>query len=51
MEGELAELEAAWRDAEEIGAIADNMFLPHFVTEFIERRGRAASSHDGPIER
>jgi hypothetical protein len=51
MEGELAELEAAWGDAEEIAAIADNMFLPQFVTEFIERRGRAASSHDEPIER
>ena len=51
MEGELAELEAAWRDAEEIAAIADDMFLPQFVTEFIERRGRAASSHDEPIER
>jgi len=28
MEGELAELENAWRDAEEIAAIADDMFLP-----------------------
>jgi hypothetical protein len=25
MEGELAELEAAWREAEEIAAIADNL--------------------------
>jgi len=38
MEGELAELEAAWRDAEEIAAIADNMFLPNFVTEFMRRQ-------------
>ena len=50
MEGELAELEAAWRDAEEIAAIADNMFLPTFVTKFIERRGHA-SPHDEPIDR
>jgi hypothetical protein len=31
LEGELAELESAWRDAEEIGAIADSMFLPESV--------------------
>ena len=28
MEGELAMLEDAWREAEEIAAIADSMFLP-----------------------
>ena len=28
MQGELAALEAAWRDAEEIAAIADAMFAP-----------------------
>lgn len=28
LEGELAGLEQAWRDAEEIAAIADNLFLP-----------------------
>lgn len=28
LEGELAELERAWRDAEEIAAIADNLLLP-----------------------
>jgi hypothetical protein len=38
MEGELAELERAWREAEEIAAIADNMFLPPSVTEFLKRR-------------
>ncbi|MHB1225150.1 MAG: hypothetical protein ACYC2G_14075 [Gemmatimonadaceae bacterium] len=31
MEGELAELERAWRDAEEIAAIADNLLLPDGV--------------------
>jgi HAMP domain-containing protein len=28
MEGELAELEAAWREAEEVSAIADNLLTP-----------------------
>ncbi len=31
LEGELATLEQAWRDAEEIAAIADDMFLPEAV--------------------
>jgi hypothetical protein len=33
MEGELQELERAWRDAEEIAAIADSMFVPESVEE------------------
>ncbi len=33
LEGELAELEQAWRDAEEVAAIADNMFVPESVEE------------------
>jgi hypothetical protein len=28
IDGDLAPLEAAWREAEEIAAIADDMFLP-----------------------
>jgi hypothetical protein len=41
LEGELAELEEAWRDAEEIGAIADAMFLPSSVEQALARlRGR-----------
>jgi len=31
LEGELAELERAWIDAEEVAGIADNMFLPETV--------------------
>lgn len=31
LEGELAELETAWRDAEEVAAIADNLFVPESV--------------------
>lgn len=37
LEGELALLEQAWREAEEVAAIADNMFLPAFVEEFIRK--------------
>jgi hypothetical protein len=37
MAGELALLEAAWRDAEEIAAIADDMFLPESVKSSMER--------------
>jgi hypothetical protein len=33
MEGELNILEDAWREAEEIAAISDDMFLPTGVTE------------------
>lgn len=41
MEGELALLEAAWRQAEEIAKIADNLLIPPSVDEFLERnRGR-----------
>jgi hypothetical protein len=41
MTGELALLEAAWRDAEEVAAIADDMFLPDNVQSSLERmRGR-----------
>lgn len=43
MEGELAELEAAWREAEEIAAIADNLLLPAFITTFIERHRNQAN--------
>lgn len=32
LEGELALLEAAWRDAEEVATIADDMFVPESVT-------------------
>ena len=37
MEGELAILEAAWREAEEIAAIADGMFLPETVESWLRR--------------
>jgi hypothetical protein len=37
MEGELAELETAWRDAEEIAAIADNLLVPSGVDEALRK--------------
>jgi len=42
LEGELAELETAWRDAEEIAKIADDMFLPRGVEAALARLKRAA---------
>jgi len=33
----LLTLEAAWREAEEIASIADNMFVPQETEEFIEK--------------
>jgi hypothetical protein len=37
MQGELALLEEAWRQAEEIAKIADNLLMPPSVDEFVER--------------
>lgn len=37
MEGELAELQRAWRDAEEIAAIADDLLLPESISDFLGR--------------
>jgi hypothetical protein len=40
LEGELHVLEAAWRDAEEVAGIADDMFLPASVEEDLARLKR-----------
>jgi hypothetical protein len=40
LEGELAILEAAWREAEEIAAIADTLTLPERVVEQFKRLRR-----------
>jgi predicted nuclease with TOPRIM domain len=37
MEGELADLTRAWREAEEIAAIADDLLLPDAVREAMRR--------------
>jgi hypothetical protein len=40
LEGELYLLEEAWRDAEEIAAISDDMFLPESIsTRLAEMKG------------
>jgi hypothetical protein len=44
MEGELAELEAAWRDAERIAGIADDLVLPRHVTDFLDRHRKPGSA-------
>ena len=38
LEGELSELELAWKEAEEIASISDDMFLPAAVVEWIRKR-------------
>ncbi|MYH08977.1 MAG: hypothetical protein F4143_02215 [Gemmatimonadales bacterium] len=40
LEGELWILEQAWREAEEIAAIADKLLLPAHADEFFERHGK-----------
>jgi hypothetical protein len=37
LQGELSELERAWRDAEEIAAIADNMLMPSSIQKTLDR--------------
>ena len=40
LRGELSELERAWRDAEEIAAIADGMLTPASVQSTLDRLRR-----------
>lgn len=40
LEGELWRLERAWKEAEEIAAISDNLLLPKGVEEFVESQKR-----------
>jgi hypothetical protein len=48
MMGELVDLELAWRQAEEIAGIADDMFVPKETEEFIERvREEAGEGGEG----
>ena len=50
LEGELGQLEQAWREAEEIAAIADNLLLPKHVDDFLDRHSRRGTS-DRPSQR
>jgi hypothetical protein len=43
LDGELAELEAAWREAEEIAAISDNLLIPVGVEQKMERLHETSS--------
>lgn len=47
LEGELHLLEAAWRDAEEIAQISDDMFLPESIDEDLARLKRQRDSAPG----
>jgi hypothetical protein len=40
LEGELAELETMWREAEEIAGIADNLLLPARIIDFFKQNKR-----------
>lgn len=46
MDGELAALEAAWRDAEEVAQIADGMFQPPEVTARLEELKQQQSTDE-----
>jgi hypothetical protein len=45
LQGELKTLEAAWRQAEEIAAISDNLLLPEGAEEFLEEHRNGESVH------
>jgi hypothetical protein len=45
LEGELADLEQAWREAEEIAAIADRLLLPERVEDWIRQQKDRLSRH------
>jgi hypothetical protein len=47
LEGELAILEAAWREAEEVASIADRLLIPERVDELI-RKWKKPGAGDGP---
>ena len=44
LEGELWVLEQAWKEAEEIAAISDNLLLPAGTDEFFRRHGRESAT-------
>jgi hypothetical protein len=48
LEGELAGLKAAWRQAEEIAAISDNLLLPEGAEAFVEEHREASALPEPP---
>ena len=49
MEGELQILEEAWRQAEEIAGIADNLLIPKSIEEMLRQEKRKAGIDPGPV--
>ncbi len=49
MAGELLDLEMAWRAAEEIAHISDNMFVPEETAQFIERHRPEPANETAPV--
>ncbi len=47
LEGELWVLEQAWKEAEEIAGIADNLFLPEGAEDFVREHGRTRKRRGG----
>ena len=47
LEGELWVLEQAWKEAEEIAGIADNLFLPEGAADFVREHGRTRKRRGG----
>ncbi len=47
-EGELSALEAAWRDAEEVAAIADRLLIPESVEDWIRKQKNKLKPDQGP---
>jgi len=47
LEGELWMLEQAWKEAEEIAEISDDLFLPEGADEFIRGRGGGSATPPG----
>ena len=47
LEGELWRLEQAWREAEEIAGIADNLLLPKGTSSFVDRHSKSDDGASG----
>jgi hypothetical protein len=45
LEGELALLEEAWREAEEVASIADRLLIPDHIEDWIRKYKRKLASH------
>lgn len=50
LEGELWRLERAWREAEEIAGIADDLLLPKGTSRFLDRHSESVDEPRNPPE-